>query len=265
LGRLPAQTRGLPARAPPLSAHLRPASARAPARPALSLPLTGKAAPPVSRSLSRARSLPLAVWPRLSATSSSSRRPFTAVTSGHRLRPLLRLLAAQGSLAPLRPPLPLTSVLAGTAPPWCPLGGAVRHLWADCVAHRSRGAPPPPFPRAPIKGSPRAPSSPHQPRPSLSSLVRARIRGAPPSSPSPVSPPLFPLPLRWSSEKLSEPSSSLTRPRTRSTTSQPPSPTQSPPAAIPAAELRPLPVGSPLPTPSGRIEPTLRIASLCPC
>jgi hypothetical protein len=65
----------------------------------------------------------------LSAVSSSSRRPFIAVTSGHRLRPLLRLLAAHGSLAPLRPP-PLTSVLAGTAPPWCPLVGVVRHLWS---------------------------------------------------------------------------------------------------------------------------------------
>jgi hypothetical protein len=129
-----------------------------------------------------------------------------------------------------------------------------------------RRAPPLPSPRAPIKGSPRAPSSLHRPRPLPSSPSPSTIREAPSSSSSPVSPfPLLPLPLRWSSEKLSEPSSSLTRPRTRSTTFQPPSPTQSPPAAIPAAELRPLPVGSPLPTLSVRIGPTLRIASLRPC
>jgi hypothetical protein len=56
---------------------------------------------------------------------------------------------------------------------------------------------------------------------------------------------LLPLLLRWSSEKLSEPSSSLAWPRTRSTTFQPPSPTQSPPAAIPVAELRPSPWAAP--------------------
>jgi hypothetical protein len=77
--------------------------------------------------------------------------------------------------------------------------------------------------------------------------------------------PLLSLPLRWSSENLSEPSSSLTKPRTRSTTSQPQSLTQSPPAVIPAVELRHLPADSPLPTPSGRIKPTSRIASLCLC
>jgi hypothetical protein len=102
--------------------------ARQPALRSPSLSLAKRPHP--SAALPLARSLPLAVRPRLSAASSSFRRPFTAVTSGHRLRPPLRLLTTQGSLAPLRPPLPLTSVLAGTAPPWCPLGGAVRHLWA---------------------------------------------------------------------------------------------------------------------------------------
>jgi hypothetical protein len=147
-------------------------------------------------SLSRAHSL-LAVWPRLSAVSSSSRHPFIAVTSGHRLPPLLRLLAAQGSLAPLRPPPPLTSVLAGTASPWCPLGGAVRHLWpALCSSPEPRSSTAP-FPRAPIKGPPRAPPSPHQPRPSFPSLVRAQfVEAPPPSSSSPVSrPSLLPAPL----------------------------------------------------------------------
>jgi hypothetical protein len=194
LGRLPSQTRGLPfprARAPPLSAHLRSASSRA-----------RQPAPHPSAALSLARSLPLAEWPRLSAALSSFRRPFTAVTSGHCLRPPLRLLAAQGSLAPLRPPLPLTSVLAGTAPPWCPLGGAMRHLWAALCSSPEPRSSTAPFPRAPIKGSPRAPSSSHQPRPSLSSPSPSTIREAPSSTSSPVSPfPLLPLPLRWSSEK----------------------------------------------------------------
>jgi hypothetical protein len=102
-----------------------PPRARQPAPHPASLSLAKRPHP--SAALSLARSLPLAERPRLSAASSSFHRPFTAVTSGRRLRPPLRLLAAQGSLAPLRPPLPLTSVLAGTAPPWCPLGGAVRH------------------------------------------------------------------------------------------------------------------------------------------
>jgi hypothetical protein len=147
LGRFPAQTRSPTsphARAPsplgPISACSR---ARQPALCSPSLSLAKRPHPSAAPSLGR--SLPLAVWPRLSAVSSSSRRPFTAVTSGHRLRPLLRLLAAQGSLAPLRPPLPLTSVLAGTAPPWCPLGGAVRHLWAALCSSpepKSSTAPP---------------------------------------------------------------------------------------------------------------------------
>jgi hypothetical protein len=115
-----------------------------------------------------------------------------------------------------------------------------------CVARRSQEAPPPPFPRAPIKGSPRAPSSSHQPRPSLSAPSPSTIREAPSSSSSPVSPfLLIPLLLRWSREKLSEPSGSLTRPRTRSATFQPSSPTQSPPVAIPDAELRPSPWAAP--------------------
>jgi hypothetical protein len=118
-----------------------------------------------------------------------------------------------------------------------------------------RRAPPLPSPRAPIKGSPRAPSSLHRPRPFPSSPSPSTIREASSSSSSPVSPfPLLPLPLRWSSEKLSEPSSSLTRPRTRSTTFQPPSPTQSPPAA--PSQPSPSELGLPLESPaSARAKP----------
>jgi hypothetical protein len=46
-----------------------------------------------------------------------------------------------------------------------------------------------PSPRVPIKGSPRAPPSPHRPRPPPSSPRPSPIREAPPSSPSPVSSP----------------------------------------------------------------------------
>jgi hypothetical protein len=53
----------------------------------------------------------------------------------------------------------------------------------------ARRAPPLPFPRAPIKRSPRAPPSPHRPQPLPSSPCPSAIREAPPSSPSPVSPP----------------------------------------------------------------------------
>jgi hypothetical protein len=51
-----------------------------------------------------------------------------------------------------------------------------------------RRAPPLPSPRAPIKGSPRAPSSLHRPRPLPFSPHPRAIREAPSSSPSPVSP-----------------------------------------------------------------------------
>jgi hypothetical protein len=74
----------------------------------------------------------------------------------------------------------------------------------------ARRAPPLPFPRAPIKRSPRAPPSPHRPQPPLSSLARAQFAEAPPSSSSPVSrPPLLPS-LCWSSEQLGWPTSFTT-------------------------------------------------------
>jgi hypothetical protein len=157
-------------------------------------------------------------------------------------------------------PCPVPPRRGVSSAPLCGINAGVVHLTG------ARRAPPLPSPRAPIKRSPRAPPSPHRPRPLPSSPRPSAIRGAPPSSPSPVSSPhLLSLPLRWSSEQLSEPSSSLTKPRTQSTTSPPQSLTQSPPAAIPAVELRHLPADSPLPTPSSQIKPTTRIASPCPC
>jgi hypothetical protein len=79
-----------------------PPRARQPApRPA---PLSLARCPHPSAALSLARSLPLAGWPRVSGASSSVRRPLAEVTSGRRLCPPLCHPAAQGSLAPLRPP-----------------------------------------------------------------------------------------------------------------------------------------------------------------
>jgi hypothetical protein len=109
-----------PPLAPALPSSFNPSSAcsRARASPPCALPPSHWQTVPTRQPPSLARTLaPTGRMAPLVSRSSSSRRPFTAVTSGHRLRPLLRLLAAQGSLAPLRPPLPLTSVLAGTAPP----------------------------------------------------------------------------------------------------------------------------------------------------
>ena len=83
----------------PTAACLR---ARAPARSSPSLSLTRRPHP--SAALSLAHSLPLTKRPHRSAASSSVRRPLAEVTSGRRLRPPLCHPAAQGSLAPLRPP-----------------------------------------------------------------------------------------------------------------------------------------------------------------
>jgi hypothetical protein len=97
LDRISAQHPQLPpsrARAPPLSDHSRPASARAPARSALRLSLTDEPAPPASCPLSHARfhwqtgptGQPLCHPPRIRrptvpSPSSLHRRPFTAVSS----------------------------------------------------------------------------------------------------------------------------------------------------------------------------------------
>jgi hypothetical protein len=194
----------------PLSPPLAPATpfpgpfpacsrARAPARPVLSLSLTDEPSPPVSRPIPRlARDhphwqcgpacQPLVVFP---AVPSSRSPPAIASVPSPVFSPHREVW--HRSVLP-----PLTSVLAGTAPPWCLIDGAVRHLWAalckltgTAKLHRS------PFPRAPIKGPPRAPPSPHRPRPFLSSLVRAQsVEKSPPSSSSPVShPSLLPAPL----------------------------------------------------------------------
>jgi hypothetical protein len=178
------------ARAPPFGPLPACYRARAAAPlPPLSLSLTSR--PHLPAALSLARSLPLADRPHRSAASSSSSRT-THRRPLHR-RPLAHPLAAQESLAPPRPRR-LTASLPGTVPrrkvsssPLCGINAGAVHLTG------TRGAPSLPFPRAPIKRSPRAPPSPHQPQPPLSSLARDQFAEAPSSSSSPVSrPPLLP-------------------------------------------------------------------------
>jgi hypothetical protein len=175
----------------PPSAHLRPASARAPARSALRLSLADEPAPPASRSL--ACSLPLADRPHRSAASSSS--PRTA-RRGH-LRPSSpRPSPRRTEKFGTAPSSPLDRVLARYRP-------AVRSRRRRCAALNSgavhltgvRRAPPLPSPRAPIKGRPEHFLAPHRPRPSLSSPRPSAIRREPPSSPAPVSSPPSPLSL----------------------------------------------------------------------
>jgi hypothetical protein len=176
LGRFPAQTRS------PTSPHARAPSPLGP----ISACSRARASPPYALPPSHWRSVPTRQPPPLSCAHSHwqcgpacqlFRRP-PAVPSPQSPPAIASVLSSvfsphrevwHRSVLP-----PLTSVLAGTAPPWCPLGGAVRHLWADCVAHRSREAPPSSFFPAP------ASAIPLLPRPGA-------IRGAPPSSPSPVS------------------------------------------------------------------------------
>jgi hypothetical protein len=125
----------------------------------LSLSLADEPTPPASRSLSRAPSR----W-QISPTGQPLRRP-----------PRVRLAVVPSIAVPSpipsphrkvwhRPSSPLDRVLAGTAPrrevsssPLCDINAGTMHL-TD-----ARRAPPPPFPRAPIKRSPRAPPSPHRP------------------------------------------------------------------------------------------------------
>jgi hypothetical protein len=168
----------------------------------------------------------------------------------------------------LAPPRPrrLTVSLPGTAP-------TVRSRRRRCAAFNAgavlligvRRAPPLPFLRAPIKGSPRAlpcpaPASATPLLPHPSSVVKA-----PPSSPSPVSlPPLLPSPLVVQREirmacQLRHTTVNLGRHFPT------PIPARSSPAATPVAELRHLPADSPLPAPSSQIEPAPRFASPSPC
>jgi hypothetical protein len=150
-------------------------------------------ASPTCQPLSRARSLSLADRPHRSAASSSSRtthrRPLIAVPS-----PSPRRTGKFGTA----PSPPLDRVLASTAPPppprrevssspLCGINAGTVHLTG------ARRAPPLPSPRAPIKGRPGAPPSPHRPQPPPFSPRQAQFREAPPYSSPPVSsPPLLP-------------------------------------------------------------------------
>jgi hypothetical protein len=206
------------------------------------------------------------VWPRLSATRRLPRRPFIAVTSGHRLRSLPRLLAAQGSLAPLRPP-PLDqrprryrpAVVSHRRRCAAFMGGAVQ-------AHRRREAPPLPFPSRAYK---RAAPSPSFPAPTSAipllpcpSSIRGKaaaivfLPGEPSlSSPCPSVGP--------SSDCLGP----LASPHRHGRSTPLPHPDCSPRAhrRQPRREAPPPPRGQPPLGPPSQIEPTSRLASPSPC
>jgi hypothetical protein len=147
-------------RSPPsLSLTSRP---HLPATPSRALPLAGRPAPPVSRFV-----------------------VFLAYDASPSPRPSPRHTEEFGTA----PSLPLDRVLAQYRPhrevsssPLCSINAGAVHLTG------ARRAPLLPFPRVPIKRSPRAPPSPHRPQPPPSSPRPSSIREASPSSPSPVSP-----------------------------------------------------------------------------
>jgi hypothetical protein len=212
----------------------------------------------------RSRSLPLADWPHPSVTSSSSpRSPPTTVPS----------LASSPRPSPCRtgkfgtaPSSPIDRVLARYRPrravsssPLCGINSGAVHLIGVCRA------PPLPFPRAHIKGSPRALPCPASASatpllPCPSSVAKASSSSSPPVS----LPPLLPSPLVVQREirmacQLHHTTMNLGR------HSPTPIPAQSSPTATPATELRHLPVDSPLPAPSSQIEPAPRFASPSSC
>jgi hypothetical protein len=116
----------------------------------------------------------------------------------------------------LAPPHPrrLTASLPGTAPTVRSRRRRYAALMSALCFTGARRAPPLPFPRAPIKRSPRAPPSPQRPQPPPSSPRPSSIREAPPSSPSPVSLSLSsPSPSGPRSKKLARPISFATPPR----------------------------------------------------
>jgi hypothetical protein len=159
---------------------------------------------------------------------------------------------------------PLTSVLAGTAPPWCLLGGAVRHLWptlCSSPAPRSSTAPLPSraYKRAAPSSSFPAPAAaiPLLPRPSS---IRGRaaafvfLPGEPSlSSPCPSVGPssdclsLLASPHRHGrSTPLPHPDFSPKAHRRQSRREAPPPPREQPPPRPPLTKLSP-PLGSPAP------------------
>jgi hypothetical protein len=146
----PAPPRAQPPRSPPsLSLTRRP---HLPAAPSHALPLAGRPAPPVSRFV-----------------------VLLAYDSPPSPRPSPRRTGEFGTA----PSSPLDRVLARYRPrrevsssPLCGINAGAVHLTG------ARRAPPLPFPRAPIKRSPRAPPPPHRPHPPPSSLARAQFRGS---------------------------------------------------------------------------------------
>jgi hypothetical protein len=238
---------------------------RAPARPALSLSLTNRPHPSASPLL--------AITPTGSVAPPVShvvillpppRVRSITVTSGHHLRPLLHLLAAQGSWAPPRPRRS---------------GRVLAQHRHRAVSYRRRAA------LTPVRCASPAPRSSAAPLPSGAYKRAAPSSSFPaPGSATPLLPrscsirgrtavvflpgepfPLFSLPLCWSIKQLLKPPSFATTPRTQYTTSPPRFLAQSSPAAIPPRSSATSPRTTPLLALSSQIEPAPRFASSSPC
>jgi hypothetical protein len=157
------------------------------------------------------------------------------------------------------PSSPLDRVLARYHPrrevsssPLCGTNAGAVHL--TCA----RRAPPLPFPRAPIKRSPRAPPSPHRPQPPLSSPRPSSIREAPPSSPSLVSPSLSsPSPSGLRSKKLARPISFAPPPQVWNATPLPQSPPEAHRRRLPPRSSATTPRTAPSWPPLAKLSPPL--------
>jgi hypothetical protein len=238
-------------RASPLRVRASIAAARPHLPAALTLALSrpriaDKPAPPVSHPISLAA------------------HGFNAITAGH--RPLLlpactrrteKFDTASSSLA-------VVASLHGTAPPSGPVVAAVHHL------HRLLCTSPPPNTAAPLPSGAykRAAPSSSMPCTSLATLLpNSRAQLLQLRRPSLRSGELFllPPPLWLFSEQFTRISNFTTSPQTLNNAPLPPITTQTSPTTTPAAELRHPTVVSSLPVTSGKIGPTLKLASLSSC
>jgi hypothetical protein len=157
------------------------------------------------------------------------------------------------------PSSPLDRVLARYRPrrevsssPLCGINVGAVHLTG---AHRD---PPLPFPRAPIKGSPRAPPSPHRPQPPPSSPARAQFRGsAVIVFLSGKTPPFFSLPLWLCSKQLARPIRFATPPRVWNATPLPQSPPEGYRRRLPPRSSATSPRTAPFRPPLAKLSPPL--------
>jgi hypothetical protein len=236
-------------RASPLRVRASIAAARPHLPAALTLALSrpriaDKPAPPVSHPISLAA------------------HGFNAITAGHRPLLLPACTRRTEKFDTASSSLVVVASLHGTTPPSDPVAAAVHHL------HRLLCTSPPPntaapSPRAPIKGPPQAPPCPapaSQLFPPFPELNRSSSAAPPSAQVSSFSSPLW-----LFSKQFTRISNFTTSPQTRNTAPLPPITTQTSPTMTPAAELRHPTVVISLSVTSGKIGPTLKLASLSSC